>query len=165
MLEAISEASESQGRPGQNGAGFEEAKRCYFSVSVFKKQLRSKLFMNYFTRFTTLPVFGQIVDYDYERKEFKTFPCDISESIDETRIVHWLYQYRFLRFIQTPLYKEFQMCQQFADYCTIDAVPVSVEKAYMFMQEKLLLRVSGMKKFRDFLRSYLESIKKIFHDF
>lgn len=129
--------------------------KLYHGYDIFRRYLSSKLFINFFNKFLTLPVFGQLIYYDFNEKQFKTFPHSSHKyDIDEQHLVTWIYKYRYQRFIQTSFFAEFLLCEQFSQASFSSGLDSEVAVAFDFLQHKFIESSSAMKKFRDYLRKH-----------
>jgi hypothetical protein len=100
-------------------------------------------------------VFGQLIYYDFNEKQFKTFPHSTHKyDLDEQHLVTWIYKYRYQRFIQTSFFAEFLLCEQFCQVSFSSGLESEVAVAFDFLQHKFIESSSAMKKFRDFLRHH-----------
>jgi hypothetical protein len=133
------------------------------TVEQFCEMLESDLFVDYFNKYLSLPIFGQVAFYDMSECRFRVYP-DVSSAywiFDENKVIDWLYHYRFLRFNTSILSTEYILCKNLCEATYFKNNDSTVEEALQFLQNKFLRGVSKMKNFRQFLQALPSSTTKV----
>jgi len=132
----------------------------------FGELLENDLFVDYFNKYLSLPVFGQVAFYDQSECRFRIYPDVNSTSwrIDYDRVLDWLYNYRFLRFNTSTIYTEYLLCKALCEAEYFQNGDELVQNALKFLQITFLRGVSKMKNFRQFLQALPASTTRVGSD-
>lgn len=135
------------------------------SIAVFAECLENSLFIDYFNKYTCLPIFGQLVYYDTVTQSFNAHPNVNSADwfMRQEFLLEWLYEFRFTRYLNTKLYLEYKLCEALCNVDYFRHQDRQVEEAFEFLQLRFLRGVSKMKQFRQFLQEQQASTTHVYN--
>merc|ERR1712096_27648 len=72
--------------------------------------------------------------------------------VNKHKLINWIFEFRYLRFMHTPLYIEYNMCHKLSAAKFLKSECKQVQRAFTFLQKTYIYGVSKMRKFRNFLQ-------------